>query len=497
MRWLYQPLYLALLLIAAPFLLLTRGAHYVPTLRRRFFGPSGGSEGPESLWVHAVSVGEAGVAAVLARRLPAVGRLTFTTVTPTGQHAAASLLSDRIDLAYLPFDLFWAVRRFLAWARPRGAVLTEGDYWPFLLSSLRRRGVPVYVVNGRLSDRSWGRLRLLPRFITRAWFRPITRFGVQSEQDRERFVRLGVDPADIEVTGNLKFDQQPGDPVPSLEAAIRDLAGGRRILVAGSTMEGEEEQVLRAFDGLAKQAMLLLAPRHPERAPAVRKLAEDEGFQTKMRSEIPAPQPATRGDDESMSHEPRATNHEPRTTSHEPHPEVIPSEGRRPESRDLDAHPEESSSDRSRPVRLGAPHLAQGDQSGKPDVVILDTIGELAGLYALANSAFVGGTLIPTGGHNPLEPAVHAVPIVAGPSMHNFRAIAEAFDDADAWKLVDSAAELADVWRQWLADPDSATGYGARAQRLVNDNRGAIDATLEFLQPLIDRWQTGGDTPTV
>ena len=446
MRWLYQPLYLALLVAAAPFLLLTRGAHYVPTLRRRFFGPSGASGGAESLWMHAVSVGEAGVAAVLARRLPAGGRLTFTTVTPTGQRAAAAQLGERIDLAYLPFDLFWAVRRFLAWARPRGAVLTEGDYWPFLLSTLRRRGVPVYVVNGRLSDRSWDRLRLLPRFVTRAWFRPITRFGVQSEQDRARFTALGVDPSDIEITGNLKFDQQPVSPSPDLEAMMRSVAGDRRILVAGSTMDGEEEHVLRAFTGLQEQAMLLLAPRHPERAPAVRKLAQEHGLKVQMRSEIPAPQPTTRGDDDATE---TATSHDSRTTHHHP-PSTI-------------HHP--------------------------PDLVLLDTIGELAGLYALADSAFVGGTLVPTGGHNPLEPAAHAVPIIAGPSMHNFRAIADAFDDADAWRLVDNAAELAEVWKHWLSDPTLAAGYGHRAQQLVEANSGAIDATLEFLQPLIRRWQ--------
>lgn len=400
----------------------------MPTLRRRFFGPRPADEPTESLWMHAVSVGETGVAAVLAQRLPASGRLCFTTVTPTGQRAAARALGERIDLAYLPFDLFWAVYRFLAWARPRAAVLVEGDYWPFLLSTLRRRRVPVYVVNGRLSDRSFDRLKLLPRALTRAWFRPITRFGVQSEQERERFLALGLDADRVVVTGNMKFDQRPPTRHPGLEERLRELADGRPILVAGSTMQSEDEKVLQAFDELAGEAMLLLAPRHPERSPAVRDLAVKHGFRVAMRSNLQAP------------------------------PLRSPNDGR-----------------------------------GRPDVVILDTIGELAGLYRLAACAFIGGTLVDTGGHNPLEPAAHAAPIVAGPSMHNFRAIAREFDRARAWRLVNDATELADVWRDCLADPESAAGYGHRARQLLEDNRGAVDTTFEFLQPLIDRWQNGQD----
>ncbi len=426
MRWIHQPIYLVLLIISAPFLLLARGAYYVPTLKSRFLGPNTDSDGKNSLWIHAVSVGEVGVAAVLARNLPALGRVTLTTVTPTGQRSAERLLGSRIELSYLPFDLFLPIKRFLRWAQPVALVLVEGDYWPFLLSTLRRREIPAYVINGRISDRSFRRLQRLPRFLTRAYFGSISRFGVQSQQDMDRLIQLGVDNQRIEVTGNLKFDT----PIPSaesaLEFAIQRFAGTRPILIAGSCMEGEEQFVLDALEQVSAKTLLILAPRHPERGARVLELCAKRGYRAVLRSQLDDPQ-----------QEPMAKN---------------------------------------------------------VDIVVLDSVGELASLYRVAQASFVGGTLVPTGGHNPLEPAVFGVPIAVGPSMENFRTIAEVFDRTEAWKRVSGAQELGDTWQAWLDHPRRASQIGERAQRLVQQGRGALADTLRFLEPIIARWQTPQDS---
>ena len=424
MRWIYQPIYLVLLLIAAPFLLLARGAHYVPTLKGRFLGPSARGNERESLWIHAVSVGEVGIAAVLAHKLDSVKRVTMTTVTPTGQASAKQLLGDRVDIGFLPFDLFFSINRFLRWARPKALVLIEGDYWPFLLSTLRNRQIPTYVVNGRVSDHTFRTLSHLPRFVVRAYFRAITKFGVQSNQDQDRLLRLGVDQQRIQVTGNLKFDIPTPQSQPELESALQRVAGSRSILVAGSCMEGEEEQVLEAVDSMVSSPLLVIAPRHPERVPKVQNLCSKRGRKSILRSRL---------------------------------------------------------------------EVTSYDSADNCDVVILDTIGELAGLYRVAAGAFVGGTLVRTGGHNPLEPAVFGVPVAIGPSMENFRAIADAFDQAEAWRRVKNAQELGAIWQQWLDEPNQAASIGARAKQLVEQGQGAVAHTLQFLQPVLDDPQAIAD----
>ncbi|HSS50377.1 MAG TPA: 3-deoxy-D-manno-octulosonic acid transferase, partial [Thermoanaerobaculia bacterium] len=369
-----------------------------------------------ALWLHAVSVGEVGVAATLAPALPPALPLLVTTITPTGQERARGLFSGwagRATVAYLPFDLGFAVRRFFRRHQPGALILVEGDYWPLLLREARRRGLPVAVVNGRVGDRSFQRMLRL-RTLLGPLFDAVDRFGVQTAGDRDRLVRLGIDPGRIAVTGNLKYESPEPPSRPELEAALREVAAGRPILVAGSTMAGEEAAVLEAFQaaGGGERALLVVAPRHPER-----------------RNEVDALLQA------------RNAGHVRRT--------------------------------------------ALGGGSARPSVVLLDSLGELAGLYRLAAAAFIGGTLAPTGGHNPLEAARFGVPIAAGPSMHNFREMAEAFDAASAWRRVADAEELAAAWREWLEDPAAARETGRRGLQLVEENRGALARTLEMLAPLV------------
>jgi tetraacyldisaccharide 4'-kinase len=260
-------------------------------------------------------------------------------------------------------------------------------------------------------------------------FSPVDRLGVQGERDRDRLAALGIDPARIAVTGNLKYESPEPPRKPELEVLLRELAGDRPLLLAGSTMAGEEEAVLDAFReaGGAERALLVLAPRHPERWNEVAALLHSRGTDFVRRS--------------------------------------------------------------------AQPPAMSGPSGNRPAVVLLDSLGELAGLYRLAAAAFIGGTLVPTGGHNPLEAARFGVPIAAGPSMHNFRDMAEAFDRAGAWRRVRDAGELAAVWREWLADSASSGAVGERGLRLVEENRGALARTLAMLEPILGKVSSPRPSP--
>jgi 3-deoxy-D-manno-octulosonic-acid transferase len=424
MWWLYQLVQALSLLIAGPFLLARRGSHYLPTLRHRLgaFPPVGRRR---ALWLHAVSVGEVGVASTLVNALPAEAPVLITTITPTGQARARSLLGERAGVTYLPFDLAYPVGRFFRHFAPSALILVEGDYWPLTLRAAKRAGLPVAVINGRVGDRSFRRMRRL-RPLARRLLAPVDRFGVQSEADEQRLLDLGVPARRVRVTGNLKFDTPEPARLPELEGHLRTAASGRPMLFAGSTMPGEEEQVLEAFTraGGGEEALLLLAPRHPERWTAVQSLVRRTGLACEPRSELPT--------------------------------------------------------------------------ASRPPVILLDSLGELASLYRLAAAVFIGGTLVPTGGHNPLEAARFGRAIAVGPSMENFRDMARQFDAAKAWKRVGDAEELAAAWRGWLASPELARQQGERAGALAEANRGALERTLEILEPLLScaasRWGEGPES---
>lgn len=411
---LYQLLVLCLSILAIPFGRSGRGKHYLTNLRRRL---SGYPEAPDSryLWFHAVSVGEAGVATTLVRALPDSLPILVTTVTATGQERAHTDLLDRGLTAYLPPELGWVVRKFLDHFRPLGLVLVEGDLWPLVLRHVTRRGIPVYLVNGRVSERTFRRLKRI-RPLARKLYAYVDRFGMQTEGDKRRLLSLGVPEHRIEVTGNLKFETPEPQLEPKLERLFKAVARKRAIFVAGSTMPGEEEQVLESMRGLGDRALLILAPRHPERWSQVEELVRTAGVDCALRSQL--------------SHHSRS------------------------------------------------------------EVVLLDTLGELAALYRIATGAFIGGTLVPTGGHNPIEPARFGVPVVVGRHMENFRQIAEAFDGAHAWARVENANDLAEVWSIWLARAKEAQALGAVGARLVEQSRGAMEHTLRLLAPLLEAQTT-------
>lgn len=425
MWFLYQLAIAAGLGVAAPVLLARRGRHYLETLPARL-GRLPEAEGTRPLWLHAASVGETGVAATLARALPADLDLLVTTVTPTGQATARKLFEPLatggrvVVVTYLPFDLGPLVSRFLGRYSPRALVLIESELWPLLLRSCRRGEIPVAVLNSRVSDRSFVRLKRGGGICRRLLFEPVSRFGAQSPQDEERLLRLGASRERTLLTGNLKFDTPEPAPVPALEHALHGFAASRPILVAGSTMAGEERIVLDAFQRLEREALLVLAPRHPERFDEVWREVEERPLQGLRRS------------------------------------------------------------------RLAPAGGAELEPASPPRVVLLDSLGELASIYRLATAAFIGGSLVPTGGHNPIEAARFGVPVIVGHSMENFRRIARDFEAADALTMVCDGDALAAAWRRILDQPGQAAEQGRRGRAIVDGNRGAVERSVGLLGELVD-----------
>jgi 3-deoxy-D-manno-octulosonic-acid transferase len=373
-------------------------------------------DGKPVIWLHAVSVGEVLAVSRLVEEIGASfpeHRLLVSTTTRTGQALARERFgAERVF--YCPLDLPWVVRGYLKALRPSMLVLAETEFWPNLLNGCFRRGIPVAVVNARISDRSWPRYRMLARL-----WRPIlgrlTSVLAQSEVDAERLRALGCRTERVAVSGNLKFDVR----VP-LEAEatrlLRSAGVGLRFLVAGSTLEGEETALLEAWSKLLEQdekLILVVAPRHPERFGAVAALIAGSGIGWVRRGEG------------------------------------------------------------------GIEALRPGQ------VVLLDSIGELASVYSLAAVAFVGGSIAEAGGHNPLEPAQFGVPILMGPHFANFRAITEDLKAHNALRIA-GRDELASVLAELLMHPDEAREMGERARRVFEAQAGATARSVEALREILE-----------
>lgn len=428
MYFLYSVLVLGAFVVVSPWFAYQalRYKKYIGSLGQRmgYLPVSFNVDADESIWIHAVSVGEVltvrPIVRDLRQRHPRL-RVFLSTTTLAGHEVARRLVHDADAVFYFPFDLGIFVRRTLDLVRPRLFIMVETEIWPNLLRECRGRGIRTAIVNGRVSERSYPRYRLIRPFMRRV-LGDIDRFCVQSEQAAQRFIALGADPATVTVTGSLKFDSLDA-VAPTLQSRARDrvlryfrLPAGRPAIVAGSTMKGEDAIVLSAFRrvrAVAPNTLLIIAPRHRERFDDVVELSRREGHKTLRRSEL------------AIDAEPRA------------------------------------------------------------DVVVLDTIGELATLYQLATVVFVGGSLVPTGGHNILEPAVYGKPIVFGPHMENFKEIEQTFLGNDAAVQVSSAGALDTVLLSLMTDPVRRARLGAAARALVEANRGAKDKSLSVLTALL------------
>jgi 3-deoxy-D-manno-octulosonic-acid transferase len=422
---LYSVLVLAVFIVASPWFAYQafRYRKYVGSLGQRmgYLPVSFNMDGDESIWIHAVSVGEVLTArpliADLRKRYPSL-KVFLSTTTMAGQQLARRSVPNVDEVFYFPFDLGIFVRRTLDLVRPRMFLMMETEIWPVVLRECRLRGVKTAVVNGRLSTRSFPRYRMIRPFMRRV-LQDVDRFCVQSDESARRFIELGADPARVVVTGSLKFDSlDPPGQVRARDRALRyfRVSAARPVIVAGSTMKGEETAVLRAFRrarATSPSTLLILAPRHPERFTEVVQLCRNEGWKTARRTELA-----------------------------------------------IDADP-------------------------RADVVVLDTIGELASIYQLGIVVFVGGSLVPTGGHNVLEPAIFGKPIVFGPHMENFREIADTFVAAGAAVRLDEERQLEETFLDLLGDPVRRARLGAAARALVEANRGAKDKTMTVLETLV------------
>ena len=376
--------------------------------RLGFVRPLKGAGGRPAIWIHAVSVGEVLAASRLVTTLDAVLPDYFvavSTTTRTGQKLARERFGrDRVF--YCPLDLPWAIGAALKARKPAMLVLAETEFWPNLLHGCFKRGIPVVVVNARISDRSWPRYRWL-RGLWRPMLRRLTAVLAQSELDAERLRQLGC--GRVSVAGNLKFDVRTSAESAATEL-IRRLNPGLRLLVAGSTLDGEEAMLLSAWPEILRaepELALILAPRHPERFSTVAGLLERSGFAWRRRS------------------------------------------------------------------AMGSDALVAGE------VVLLDSMGELASVYSLADVAFVGGSLVAAGGHNPLEPAQFGVPVAMGEHYANFRSIVDAMLARQALKIV-RPGELASGLATLFAE--TAKEMGERGRLVFEEQAGATERTVAAIK---------------
>jgi|HubBroStandDraft_6_1064221.scaffolds.fasta_scaffold06099_3 3-deoxy-D-manno-octulosonic-acid transferase len=427
MYLLYTTLLVAALIVSLPywvFLMVRRGKYrqglwqrlgtLPPHMRQTTTQPT--------IWIHAVSVGEvlavSGLVSELRQRWPG-WRVMISTTTDTGQNLARTRFGAD-SVFYFPLDLGFAIRPYLNAVKPQLIVIAETEFWPNFLRLARKTGARIAVVNARISDRSlpgYERLRFwLPELL-----KNVGLFLAQTEDDRRRLIAIGAPDDRVEVSGNLKFDISPPPPpeiVASLRQSFREADTGP-ILVCGSTVDEEEERMLlQAFQNLLPthpRAVMILAPRHPERFAVVAALLESLGIRFWKRS-----------------------------------------------------------------LWSGEP-IAGG-------VLLLDSIGELAAIYALADIAFVGGSLVPKGGHNIIEPARHGVAIVVGNFTENFRDMIALFKTHQAVRQV-GPAELPLVFMELIADETARKTLGNNALETLRSQTGAAEKTLAALEKLVPKSQ--------
>lgn len=371
-----------------------------------------------AVWIHAVSVGEVLSLQYLIREIKKRHpgwEIAFSSLTGTGLRQAREKLKDADPIFFVPLDFRGPVRRVIDRLKPDILVLAESELWPNLLREAQRRTKGVLLINGRISERTYKRY-LKFKALTGRVLGTVDRFLVQTELDKDRIAGIGIDPARIEVAGNLKTEVH----LPALDG--RDIAGlkkdlslppAKKVVLAGSTRKGEEDKLLKAFAEAGKtsrETALIVAPRHPERAGEVERLAESLSLACVRRTVV-----------------------------------------------------------------------KPGDRW---DVLILDTIGELARFYALCDAAFVGGSIVDWGGHNFLEPAFYGKPVFFGPYTRNFAALAEAFIKDGAARVVESEEDLVRMFR--LEDEKALREMGRRAAALLASMSGATERTIQAIEKMME-----------
>ncbi|WP_372637822.1 lipid IV(A) 3-deoxy-D-manno-octulosonic acid transferase [Alcanivorax jadensis] len=366
-----------------------------------------------SLWVHAVSVGETLAAVPMIERLLAdypQMPLLVTTTTPTGSERVKALFGDRVTHVYCPWELPTALNRFLRAFDPKMVIVLETELWPNLCAAAKRHGAKLMLMNGRLSEKSYRGYSKLPRLV-RPMMARFDALAVQTPVERERYIALGAWPERVHAIGSVKFDMSLDHTVRQAAGDLRAAIGERPVWIAASTHPGEDELVLTAHKALLETApntLLVLVPRHPERFDSVAQLVRQRGLGLARRSK-------------------------------------------------------------------------QEAVAADTQVYLADTMGELLMLFGVADVAFVGGSLVPVGGHNLLEPAGWGKPVVTGPHLHNFTAISDLLDEAGALTLVDNADALAIALQALFHHPEKRQRQGQAAAAVVEANRGALEKGLQLI----------------
>lgn len=436
-------------ILSAPYWLIQglRHGKYLTNLGERLGFSVPGVQGlpadrPGAIWLHAVSVGEALSGVALARCLKEAypqRPLVVSTTTLTGYTLAKERMPFADAVIFFPFDWAFSVKRVLEAVKPALVVILETEIWPNFLRETNKRGIPVIFLSGRISDRSFARWQkwfgsfgfFLRPLLASALQKPAA-FLMQTDADAERIRSLGAPPDRVKVSGNLKYDQELPDPTPLAEWLGEECKRRGRwpLIVAGSVVATEEPLALIAFgvvQGDFPKALLVLAPRKPERFNAAAEFIDESHRKFVRRSELSV----------------------------------------------AGASPSASSSN-----GLSIPDDAT--------VLLLDSIGELASLYRIADGAFVGGSLVNSGGHNILEPAAFGKVPVFGPSMENFAAISSRFLEAGAAIQVESPEDAGVEWIHLLKDPAKMSRMGTAARQLVESSRGALDRALSEIQRHMD-----------
>jgi len=421
MYLLYSALLAGWLLVSLPYWLIQMGRHgkyraglagRLGKLPRPLMAPSS----KPAIWVHAVSVGEVLAVSGLVTELSRFSehQVFVSTTTDTGQKLARKRFGEE-NVFYFPLDFAFAIRPYLQALRPQLIVIAETEFWPNFLRLAKEAGARIAVVNAHISDRSFPGYRRLRRWLTRV-LANVDLFVAQTDEDRRRLLEIGVAAQRVEVTGNLKFDVSPPTP-PPIVGCLRNAfheAGASPVLVCGSTVDGEEPLLLRAFENVLAshpRALMILAPRHPERFVEVAALLSKLGVRFWKRS-----------------------------------------------------------------LWSGEP-IAGG-------VFLVDTIGELAVLYSLGTLAFVGGSLVPRGGHNIIEPAQYGLPIIVGTHTDNFRDIVGLFQSRNAVKVV-GPAELPLAFMELISDEAERVALGRRAAETLRAQQGATQRTVAALEGIL------------
>lgn len=419
----FRLLYSLTFFLALPMALINlyfKGRQY-PTYRGRWkehFSLFDAPKVNQTIWVHAVSVGESLAAVPVIKRLlkeypdyPIV----VTTTTPTGAERIQSLLGSSVIHLYSPYDLPWVVNRFIRKIKPKLTIIMETELWPNFIHYSRKQKVPVIVINARLSARSAHNYARLPIPTNRLLLDPITHLACQNVADAERFIHLGAEEDKVSVTGSIKFDLQLPRNIDSKTREIfSDWGKDAFVWVAGSTHAGEDEIILAAQRWLLDRglrAKLIIVPRHPERFDSVSELIVQRGFSLYRRSD-------------------------------------------------------------------------KEHQLSDEDVFLCDSMGELMYCYHRGHVAFVAGSLIDRGGHNPLEPAALAKPVVSGPHIFNFSDVFRNMQEAGAAEIV-NPDELGDSLLKLAQDHKRCRKMGDAGKAVVEANRGAVSKTIKLIHQFL------------